>query len=282
MLPHDELIEQAYFFRVLGERMHDNTPMQELLSSVREEILATTRLPLAIDFMLGELRHVGVMGTAMEKLPHYFTAFQTYVVQEAENERGRFDFRLALDILREEAEYRAKDAGRAGAFMFQFETLCRNRLKYDAGLAAIAADPLYDDAWRAWILLLRHQIGMFDLADLVYVRSEYMLTRERQRGVEPEAPPETILFGDREGKIALANRRKDPLLLFAALQRHLGYPAVPRQQAIDESRNLIPQLLRRVERLETRIKLFEEEQKGGIDITKLYARPDSPPPGVGE
>ena len=30
--------------------------------------------------------------------------------------------------------------------------------------------------------------------------------------------------------------------------------------------------MRRVERLETRLKLIEEEQKGGIDLTKFYGR----------
>ena len=37
-----------------------------------------------------------------------------------------------------------------------------------------------------------------------------------------------MLFGEKEGRIAMANRRKDPLYLFSALQRHLGYPSVPR------------------------------------------------------
>ncbi len=52
------------------------------------------------------------------------------------------------------------------------------------------------------------------------------------------------LFGDKEGRIALANRHKDPLLLFAALERHLNYPTVPRPQPVDESRQIIPTLMR--------------------------------------
>ena len=32
--------------------------------------------------------------------------------------------------------------------------------------------------------------------------------------------------------------------------------------------------MRRMERLESRIKLMEEERRAGIDITKFYADPD--------
>ena len=44
---------------------------------------------------------------------------------------------------------------------------------------------------------------------------------------------------------------------------------------MDESRLLLPTLLRRVERLETRLKLIEEEQKGGIDLDEVL-RPRRP------
>ena len=84
-----------------------------------------------------------------------------------------------------------------------------------------------------------------------------------------------MLFGQKEGRIALANRRKDPLLLFAALNRHLGYPAVPKLDPIDQTHEILPSLIRRVDRLETRLKLVEEEQKGGIDLTKFY-KPATP------
>jgi hypothetical protein len=63
------------------------------------------------------------------------------------------------------------------------------------------------------------------------------------------------------------------LLLFNALHRHLGYPEVPRPVKPDETPALIPQLLRRIERMEARLKLAEEELKGGIDLTRFYAAP---------
>jgi hypothetical protein len=277
VLEREEYIEQAHLFRTLSERLADNVPMQELLAHVKQEILSTTRLPLAIDFMLTELKHHGTMSTAMARLPHYFTPFQTYVMQEAEAERGRFDLRIAIEILRYEAEYRAKSPVPQAMFMYQFECLCRNRLKYDPGLAAIAGDPIYDENWRSWIQDLRRRIGMVDFADMIYVRSKFNIIHRTRPGEPPPVPEKPLLFDEKEGKIAWANRRKDPLYLFAALQRHLGYPAVPRPKPPDESHRLLPLLSLQVQRLETRLKLLEEECRGGIDITKFYARPDATP-----
>ena len=84
MLSREEYIEQAFFFRTLRERMVDNTPMQELLPAMREETLATTDLPKAIDFLLGELVHRGAIAASMRQLEHYFRPFQAFVVAEAE------------------------------------------------------------------------------------------------------------------------------------------------------------------------------------------------------
>ena len=95
--------------------------------------------------MADELRLTGGFATAMARLPHYFTPFQAYVVGEAEKAEGRFDFRVALEILQREAEYRAAGASPQGIFLYQFEALCRNRLGYDRGLDAVAADPIYDE-----------------------------------------------------------------------------------------------------------------------------------------
>lgn len=131
----------------------------------------------------------------------------------------------------------------------------------------MAEDPSFDSDWRAWILTVRRQIGLVDLADLIYVRSA--LYRRKQRvAVDEKAYP--ILFGEKEGRIAAANRRKDPLLLFSAMQRQLAYPAVPRTEPVDATSQLLPQVMRRMERLETRMKLLEEDQRGGFDLSKFY------------
>jgi hypothetical protein len=280
MLPREEYIEQAYMFRVLSERLPENAPLQDLFQQIRDEVLATTKLPMALDYLLSELKHSGVFATAMAKLSHYFVPFQAYIIQEAENERGRFDMRVAVEVLRCEALYRAESPTPQGVFLYQLETLSRNRLRYDPGLNAIAQDPLFDDDWREWILEMRRQMGILDVADMIFVRSQYYVTRVKGRQKDDDKPLKPILFGEKEGRIALANRRKDPLYLFSALQRHLGYPVVPRTKPPDEAPQLIPQIMRRLERIENRLKLLEEEQRGGIDLAKFYKSPA--PPEIGE
>ena len=142
-LDREEYVEQAYFFRTLRERMQQAVSTQDLLASLRQEVLSTTSLPYAIDFMAAELRLTGGFATAMAHLPHYFTPFQSYVIGEGERAEGKFDFRIGLEVLQREAEYRATGASPQGIFLYQFETLCRNRLGYDRGLDAIAGDDIY-------------------------------------------------------------------------------------------------------------------------------------------
>lgn len=278
-LDREEYVEQAYFFEVLRERQQQNLSTQDLLRTVREELLSTTKLPLAVDFLRTELRHSGTFAPAMAKLTHYFTAFQTFVIAEAERERGRFDFGVALEILQREARYRADGATRQGIFLYQFECLSRNRLGYDKGLDAVARDPMFDEAWREWITTVRRQVGLVDLSDMIYVRSAHYVNQRQRQGLDLAGPEKPVLFGEKEGKIALANRRRDPLLLFAALERHLNYPRVPRPKPLEESRFILPTLSRRVERLELRLKLLEEEEKGGIDLSKFFGK-SVPPPGI--
>jgi hypothetical protein len=281
MLDREEYVEQAHFFRSLQERIEQGIPTQDLLPSVREEILATTKLPMAIDFMAGELRLHGVFATAMAKLAHYFTPFQTFVVREAENDRGKFDLPLALEILSREATYRADNATPQGLFLYQLESIARNRLGYDRGLEAMAADPIFDENWRQWILMVRRQIGLIDIADLIFVRSEHYLEQQAALGREPDETPRAVLFGVREGRIAVANRGKDPILLFGALHRQLNYPTIPRRRVIDEAAHALPQVLKRLDRVETRLKLLEDEQRGGIDLTKFYLPPGGGSAGPG-
>ncbi|HEY5314581.1 MAG TPA: hypothetical protein VIK18_18760 [Pirellulales bacterium] len=276
MLEREEYIEQAYFFRALNERMRQNMATQDLLVALRDEVLSTTKLTMALDFLASELKLSGGFAPAMARLAHYFTPFQTFVIGEAESEQGRFDFRVALEILERDARYRAEGASPQGMFLFQFESLCRNRLGYDRGLEAISRDPLFDAAWSEWILTVRRQVGLVDFADLIYVRSQHYVNQRRRQQLDLDGPEKPVLFGEKEGKIALANRQKDPLWLFAALERHLNYPTVPKPRPVDEAKNLLPGIIRRLERVESRLKLLEEEQKGGIDLARFYQPPAGP------
>lgn len=272
-LDRAEYVEQAYLYQLLRERTADEIPMQELLQQTRFELLSTTNLPIAIDYLLTELKHSGLMSPAMIKMSHYFTPFQAYLVSEAEQETGRFAMETALYILEAEAKYRIDAATPEGLFFFQFEVLCRNRLNYDKGLTMISNDPIFEIEWKKWILMLRAQIGLVDFADLLFLASDEYRQRLVQAGESDEGKG-PFLFGCKEGRIAFGNRQKEPLFLFSAMQRHLGYPVVPRPSPPNENPDLIPQLMRRMERLETRIKLMEEERRTGLDITKFYKKPD--------
>ena len=274
-LPREEYIEQAYLFAALSERLKTNEPVQVLLSHIKHELLATTKLPMAVDYLLIELNHSGSMAEAMRRMPHYFSSFQTYLITRSEDDRGRIDIYSVLSILEYEARFHAENESPVSLFLFQLEVLCRNRLSYDKGLEAMASDSFYNDAWRKWMLDARKKLGFVDIADLIYVHSEHYLKASKEAGEESQV----ILFGEREGRIALANRRKDPLFLFAALQRQLNYPKVPRPKRADPNENLLPRLVKTVEQLKTRVKLLEDEQREkGIDLKQFYGERKPPAP----
>lgn len=272
LLDREEYIEQAYFFRAFGERLDENLPSQEILQDIREEILTTTKLPLALDVLRGELLLKGRMSAGMAHLAHYFTPFQAFVLEKSEEEKSKFDQRTALLILEREAKYRSEQPTPAGLFIYQFECIARNRLGYDRGLAAMAVDPLYDDVWRDWIRKVRLRLGEKEFADLIYYRSEWYVEEKRRHGRPDYQPSAAILFGRQEGRIAKANRGKDPLYLFAALQRQLGYPAVPRVRPATPLQ-LPPQLELRLQRIEKRLQLIEGESAGKLDLSEFYANP---------
>ena len=55
-LDRAEYVEQAYLYQLLRERTGEQMPMQELLGQVHYELLATTRLPMALEYLLTELK----------------------------------------------------------------------------------------------------------------------------------------------------------------------------------------------------------------------------------
>jgi hypothetical protein len=68
VLEREEYIEQAYFFRAFRERLIDGLPAQEILSRISEELLSTTKLPLATSFLHSEIKGTGIMGPAITSL----------------------------------------------------------------------------------------------------------------------------------------------------------------------------------------------------------------------
>ncbi len=272
VLEREEYIEQAYLFRAVRERIADNQPAQEVFQRVGDELLASTRLPFAVQFVASELKHTGLVANGFAKLPHYFTAFQAFVIKQAEDEKSRLPMPTAFLILEREAAYRADKPTKSGLFVYQFETISRNRLGYLDGLEAMARDPFYDVNWHTYFDHLRKQVGEIDFCDLVYLRSELYVIEERRLSpaFAPGLPP---IFGEKEGKIAKASRRRDPLYLFAALQRQLGYPEVPRYQIRNDATTKLEILTAKVRELEMRIKLAESELRGNVDLTQ-FGKPD--------
>ncbi len=282
-LNREEYIEQAYFFCNYHKRLAEGMASQEILVTLREEILATTNLPMAIEFLTSEILHTGRMSDGMRRLGHYFTPFQTFVMHQAEEDRSKFDQVIGLEILEREAGYLSQTPTPAGLFLYRFECIARNRLGYDAGLLAVADDPLFDELWQKWIRQMRHQIGMIDFAETLYRQSEFFLAdkkvHQRQQNETKEhqtKPTETSLFGLAEGRIAKANRGKDPLYMFAALQRQLGYPTVPRPQQKSNEPLFHPAVEQRFHRLEQRIKMMENEAKGTFDLSQFYKKNERP------
>ena len=247
-------------------------PAQDVLARVSEELLSTTRLPLAISFIATESRVSGLMGPAMTRLSHYFTPFQAFVISRAEEEVGRFAMDQAMLILEREAKYRSDAPSPAGLFVYQFEALSRNRLGYGGGLDAMAEDPYYDEHWREYISRLRSKLGDVDFADLIFVRSAYFVNQRRM--LDPDYQPKfATLFGEKEGKIARANRGRDPAYLFSALQRQLGYPEVPRPRRPDEAEGRILLLELRVAHLENRLKAVETGHPTDVDLSSVLVKP---------
>jgi hypothetical protein len=271
-LDREEYIEQAYLFRVLRERLSQDQSTQDLLARIDQEILSTTRLPYAIQFLAAEMKHSGQLSSGFARLSHYFTPFQAFIIQGTEQENRRFSLDTALLVLQREAEYRAGNPTPPGLFVYQFEVLCRNRLGYDDGLKSMAEDVHYDEAWSGFLETVREQLGLVDFADLIYLRSQLFVTDQRRidSAYEPPVPP---LFGEKEGKIAKANRQRDPLYLFSTLQRQLNYPEVPRPAQPDDLKNKLLTMEARYRELEQRLRLLESETRGQVDLSQ-FGKPE--------
>src|SRR5262249_32691222 len=157
--------------------------------------------------------HTGLLSSGFARLTHYFTPFQAFVVQGTEDERKKFDIGLGLLVLEREAHYRAGQISPAGLFVYQFETMSRNRLGYETGIRAMQGDSYYDAGWKTFRGDVWSQVGVVDSADLIFLGSE-LYVREGG-GADEDSPPKLPpLFGEKEGKIARANRGHDPLYLF--------------------------------------------------------------------
>jgi hypothetical protein len=272
VLDREEYVEQTYLFHTVRERLTENLPVQDILLAAHDELLTTTRLPYAVQFLVTELKHSGLLGNGFAKLPHYFTPFQAFVVAQAEAARQKFEMGTAFLVLEREAGYKAAGVTPAGLFVYQLETITRNRLGYGPGLDAMAADPHYDEVWRGYVGFVRRQMGVIDVGELVYLRSELHVAdvRRTNPGYEPPVAP---VFGAKEGRIGKASRGREPVYLFAALQRQLGYPEVPKPNQRDDLKTKLDVITGKLKELEQRLRLAEGEIRGSVDLSQ-FGKPD--------
>jgi hypothetical protein len=272
VLDREEYVEQTHLFHTVRERLGENLPVQEILLAAHDELLTTTRLPFAVQFLVTELKHSGLLGNGFAKLPHYYTPFQAFVVEQAETARQKFEMGTAFLVLEREAGYKATGVTPAGLFVYQLETITRNRLGYTAGLDAMALDPHYDQIWRDFVVFARRQMGVTDLGQLVYLRSELYVAdvRRNEPNYEPPVPP---VFGTKEGRIGKASRGREPAYLFSALQRQLGYPEVPKPNQRDDLKTKLDVITGKLKELEQRLRLAEGEIRGNVDLTQ-FGKPD--------
>jgi len=226
-----------------------------------------------VSFLTTEIKVSGLMAPAMARIGHYFTAFQTHVVDQAEHDVSRFAMEQALLVLEREAKFKAENPSLPALFVYQFEALSRNRLGYTKGLAAMAEDPFYTEEWKDYILTLRSRLGDVDFADLIFVRSDYFIN-ERKRLNPDFVPKFPALFGEKEGKIARANRGRDPMYLFSALQRQLGYPEVPRPRRPDELEARVLLLEQKIAQLENRLKAAESGMQQDDALAQVMVKPE--------
>ena len=237
VLEREEYIEQAYFFHTFRERLLDGLASQEILARIGEELLSTTKLPLAVSFLHIEMKGTGQMGPAVERINHYFTPFQAHVVNQAETDLSRFAMDQALLILEREAKFKAEGPSLPALFVFQFEALSRNRLGYTKGLAAMAGDPLYTEDWVDYILTLQSSGWATSTSpDLIFVPVRAVCSASRQAASNPEFIPKfPILFTARRKERSARNRLSDAIR--CTFSRHCSSsatPEVPRPAAPDE------------------------------------------------
>ena len=116
MLEREEYIEQAYLFKALGERMRENMATQDLLLWIKEEILSTTRLPMAMDFLAAELKLQGRLPRRWRSWRIISRRFKPMWLARRKTNGAKFDISVALKILEREARYRAEGSNAAGNF----------------------------------------------------------------------------------------------------------------------------------------------------------------------
>ncbi len=191
---------------------------QELLGLVKEEVLSTTKLPLAIDFLASELRHAGGFSSAMARLRALLHDVSDVCRGRGRERAGTVRPASGAQDSRARGAVPRREPPPQGLFFYQFECLCRNRLGYDKGLEAIAGDPIFDDAWREWILIVRRQVGIVDFGDMIYVRSEQFVKDRLRKNADADAAGEAGVVRREGGPHRLGEPAEGPAVVVCRTQ----------------------------------------------------------------
>ena len=136
---------------------------------------------------------------------------------------------------------------------------------------------------------------MVDIADVIYVHSEYYWQRQRTARADSTAArgPRECRRAATEERARHRRQRTTPSSSSASAKAASPWPIArrircscsprctgswatrrcPASKPADKEQALLPQLARRLEQLEMRLKIIEEEQRGGLDLTKFYEQP---------
>ena len=74
-------------------------------------------------------------------------------------------------------------------------------------------------------------------------------------------------------RIHIQNPVDDPLFLFAALQRQLNYPEVPRPRPTDDTQSRMEAIQTKLREMEARLRLVEGELRGQVDLSQ-FGKPE--------
>ena len=273
VLDREEYIEQAYFFRASASGSPTTCRPRTSSPRLHEELLTTTRLPYAVQFLAAEIKHTGPARQRVREAAALLHPFQAFVIRQAEEEKQRFPMADGAAGAGTRGRVPGRAADQPGLFVYQFETIARNRLGYIDGLAAMAADPLYDADWRATSTSSAGRSATSTSRDLVYLRSELYVTEQRR--ANPAYEPSRAAALRREGG---EDRQGQPRPRPAVpVRRAAAATRLPRGAAVtqrdDGKTRSWSKIETKLRELETRLKLAEGELRGNIDLSQ-FGKPD--------
>ena len=185
---------------------------------------------------------------------------------------SRFSMEQALLILEREAKYKSENPARRPVHFPVRVSVAKPAGLHPGTGAAMSADPLYTEDWRDYILMLQTRLGDVDFAKPH--PSYYAHFVKERRKTNPEFEPKyPTLFGEREGKIARANRGRDPVICW----HWTASLAIPRSRdsaAPTSSKPAFSCSSRRSPSSRTASRPAESELNQDVDLSQVIVKPE--------